>query len=74
MIALQQTQVKVLGSKENNTVIDGLDMLYKTKDTEIYLEEAEQSRLMMAISAGNNIFAKMIHVAIRRCCGESRHL
>lgn len=37
--------------KQKETESD-LDVIYKTDTIEIYEEEAEQSRLMMAISAG----------------------
>ncbi|CAH0721600.1 unnamed protein product, partial [Brenthis ino] len=39
-----------------------LDVIYKTHNIEIYEEEAEQSRLMMAISAGQELMASYFNL------------
>lgn len=46
---LQPTEASV---RHDKGTASGLDVIYKTDAIEIYEEEAEQSRLMMAISAG----------------------
>ncbi|XP_045459762.1 uncharacterized protein LOC123670299 [Melitaea cinxia] len=40
----------------------GLDVIYKTDAIEIYEEEAEQSRLMMAISAGQELMSSFFNL------------
>ncbi|XP_032512006.2 uncharacterized protein LOC116766299 [Danaus plexippus] len=45
------------GRRDTIQAGDSLDIIYKTDSNEPYITEAEQSRLMMAISAGQEIMA-----------------
>ncbi|XP_026491783.2 uncharacterized protein LOC113397581 [Vanessa tameamea] len=48
--------------KKDKETSSELDVIYKTDTIEIYEEEAEQSRLMMAISAGQELMAAFFNL------------
>ncbi|CAH2062887.1 unnamed protein product, partial [Iphiclides podalirius] len=56
-------QIPAVGRKDFEP---DLDVIYKIENTKVYVEEAEQSRIMMAISAGQELMAsyfKLIETA-----------
>ncbi|XP_068628084.1 uncharacterized protein [Battus philenor] len=49
-------------SKNRHELKTDLDTIYKTQETEILVEEAEQSRVMMSISAGQELMASYFNL------------